>query len=82
MEINLTGAVIALLVIGCVASILCMGLLLLLNSLKILRFHEKSGVIFYGIIGGIIITFLLFKRDFGCSVKNNDRTSVETGKLK
>ncbi len=80
MEINLGGAIIALLIIGCISSIVCMGLLLLLDSLKILRFHEKSGIIVFGIIGGIIITILLFKNDFGCSMKNIDRISVETEK--
>jgi hypothetical protein len=82
MEINPGGAIIALLIIGIIASIACMGFLLLLDFLKILRFYEKSGIIAYGIIGGIIITMLLFNTDFNCNKKNSDRISLEPEKLK
>jgi hypothetical protein len=65
MEINPTGVILALLLVCFVASLLCMGLLWLLKLLNILRL-PAGGIIFYGLLGGIIVTFLLFTKDFNC----------------
>jgi hypothetical protein len=82
MEINPGVEIFFLLIVGSIASLACMGLLILMDTLKIMRFYEKSGIIAYGIIGGIIITMLLYKADFSCHKKNFNRISIETEKLK
>jgi hypothetical protein len=69
MEINPPGVILALLLIGFAATILCMGLLLLLQLLNILRL-PAGGIIFYGLLGGIVITFFLFTRDLYCQNQN------------
>ena len=65
MEINIGGAIAGLLLICFVATLLCMALLLLLKLLNILRL-PAGGVIFYGLLGGIVVTFLIFTRDLYC----------------
>lgn len=82
MEINPGGAILAYLIIGVIASLACMGLLILLDTFKILRFHEKSGIIAYGIIGGIVLSILIFSTDLRCHKKNTTRINTESEKTK
>jgi hypothetical protein len=64
MEIQTGGVIAVLLIIWFVATAAACAILKLLDSLKIIRFHEKSGILFYGIIAGTVITFVFFRKIF------------------
>jgi hypothetical protein len=82
MEINPGGFIIFYIIVGGIASLACMGILMLLDALKILRFHEKSGIIAYGIIGGIALTVLFFTTDLSCNKSRVEKINTEPEKTK
>ena len=69
MELNPGGVIAAVLIVVVIAIAICVAILALLDKFKVIRFHEKSGIFFYGIIAGIALAFIFITKDFNCSRK-------------